>query len=379
MRPEKFKIFMSVSLLAVSGFLALFAGCSSDDSPTQPAAQSVLVSQLSQLVEQHKIPGAAGIIVSHDRVLELRSSGLRKAGHPDTVTVNDLFHVGSTAKSMTATMIATLVDEKKLSWDSRPGDVIPGLSSSLDPGYADITLLDLLHHRAGVPADEDVTEVPALTGSLPEQRLQAAHILLSMPPAVSRGTFRYSNAGYMIAGCMAEAVSGQDWRTLINSRLFNPLSMNAFFGWPTQHDPAQPWGHAPAGDGFQPVDPSADPPELTFLEPAGFVSMSLTDLGKFMQLHLDALRGAPRLATGAAYDILHTPADDYYACGFVVQQSASGKFLWHNGSNNYFYVIMGLLPEKDLGVALAVNAGGDQVQLQVDEALTVILDGMAGK
>jgi len=378
MRTVRFNARSSSSLFAVSVLFILFAACSSDD-PVQPAAKSVLEEQLTQLVEQHKIPGAVGIVVQHDKIMELRAHGLRRAGHPDTVTVHDLFHIGSIGKSMTSTMIATLVEGNTLSWDSRPADIIPDLSASLDPGYDGITLLDLLHHRAGVPSDDDITEVPTLSGSLAEQRLQATQILLAMPPVVSRGTFRYSNAGYMIAGCMAEVATGQNWRTLMNSRLFDPLSMDVFYGWPTQHDPAEPWGHEQAGEAFQSVDPSADPAELMFLEPAGFISMSLSDLGKFMQLHLDALEGRPRLLSQASFDILHAPVDNYYACGFVVQQSANGEFLWHNGSNNYFYVIMGLLPEKDLGVAIAVNAGGDAVQLLVDQALSDVLDGMAGK
>ncbi|MCE5270984.1 beta-lactamase family protein [bacterium] len=379
MRPERFNAFSSIIPFAAGILVIILTGCSSDDSPTQPAAQTVLETQLAQLVEQNKIPGAAGIAVSHDKVVELRAHGLRRAGRPDTVTVHDLFHVGSLVKPMTATMLATLVDSRALAWDSRPADIIPELAPTLDPGYSGITLLDLLHHRAGVPSDDDITEVPTLSGSLAEQRLQATQILLAMPPVVSRGTFRYSNAGYMIAGCMAEVTSGQDWRALMESRLFGPLSMSVFHGWPTQHDPAEPWGHTQSGDNFQAVDPSVDPPEFEFLEPAGWLSMSLSDLGKFMQLHLDALQGSPRLVSQAAFDILHAPVDNYYACGFVVQQSAGGKFLWHNGSNTYFYVIMGLLPEKNLGVAIAVNAGGDQVQLAVDQALNLVLAGMAGK
>jgi CubicO group peptidase (beta-lactamase class C family) len=263
---------------------------------------------------------------------------------------------------------------------TRTADVIPGLSSTIDPGYADITLLDLLQHRAGVPADDDIAEVPTLTGTLTEQRLQAANILLQMPPAVSRGTFRYSNAGYMIAACMAEAVTGQDWRTLMNARLFNPLSMDVFYGWPTQHDPAEPWGHEQAGSGFQPVDPSVDPQVLGVLEPAGSLSsMTMSDLARFMQLHLNALQGNPRLFSQAAFNVLYTPGADYYACGLVVQPTSNGKFVWHNGSNDYFYVIMGLLPEKDIGVAVAVNAFSEQVQLQTDLALCAVLDGLVGK
>jgi CubicO group peptidase (beta-lactamase class C family) len=99
------------------GIILCCAACSSQDS-TEPVVESVLETQVNQLVRQQKIPGAVGVLVDHAVVVELHASGVRREGYPDTVTVNDLFHIGSIVKSMTATMIALLVDEGVLSWNT---------------------------------------------------------------------------------------------------------------------------------------------------------------------------------------------------------------------------------------------------------------------
>jgi CubicO group peptidase (beta-lactamase class C family) len=55
--------------------------------------------------------------------------GVRKYGTDTPVTINDQFHLGSDTKAMTATMLATLVEEGKLSWGTRLEQVFPDLAA----------------------------------------------------------------------------------------------------------------------------------------------------------------------------------------------------------------------------------------------------------
>jgi CubicO group peptidase (beta-lactamase class C family) len=369
---------LSVSIQAAL-LLLLFglAGCGSDSD--SDSTDSSLSGQLQKLVQEHGIPGAVGIVVSHSSVIDVQAAGVRRSGTPDPVTTNDLFYIGSIGKSMTATMIARLVDGGVLSWDSKPADVIPGLSGSIHPRYSGITLLDLLRHRAGLPADEDydLTDEPEFTGSLPQQRTQASIWVLSRPPTVSPGTFHYSNGGYTVAAAMAESATGVGWRDLMDSWLFEPLGINAYYGWPTDYDPQQqPSGH---DSNYQPVDSSILPDEIRLMEPAGDISMSIFDLAKFMQLHMDGHQRRPRLLTQSAFDVLHTtvPVDEEsyaYACGFAIYFQSFGTLLTHNGSNDYFFSEMYIIPEKDLAVAIVVNARGDLTGWQTALAAETVLE-----
>ncbi len=375
MFSNRYYEFRAAILQALFLILALSAGgCSDDPARPEPEDPSLAV-QLERLVEVRGIPGALGIVMQDGAIIDAGARGVRRAGEPDTIATGDLIHIGSITKSMTATMIAILVDEGSLSWDTKPADVIPGLSGLVHPGYAESTLLDLLRHRAAIPADEDFASIPGFTGTLPEQRVKASLWCLQQASPVARGTYRYSNAGYVIAACMAESVTGTGWRELMDSRVFGPLGMEAFYGWPTEHDAAQPSGHEPAGSAYSPVEPAIEPDSLDFIEPAGFVSMTMEDLAAFMKLHIDALQGNPRLVSGEGFGILHAPVGDY-GCGLGIVQTNKGMLYWHNGSNTYFFAVMYILPEHNVAVAIAVNAGGDEAGLMTHTAAETVLLGL---
>jgi CubicO group peptidase (beta-lactamase class C family) len=71
-----------------------------------------------------------------------------------------------------------------------------------------------------------------LPGDLHAQREAYATIALSEAPALPPGSaFSYSNAGYVIAGLMAERATHQTWEALVREYVFAPLAMShAGFG-----------------------------------------------------------------------------------------------------------------------------------------------------
>lgn len=366
--------------LGLSLFAAVLlfqAGCGNSPTDSNPDKAS-LAYQLSQLTSKQQVPGAIGALWTCNGISDIQAAGFHRAGSSDKMTTQDYMFLGSLGKFMTSTMIGRLIDEGRLTWTTRPVDVFPDLAITIDPGYRDITLIDLLRNRAGVPASEDFDSVPELTGSLREQREQAMKMVLSAPPAVPRGTFRYSNIGYMIVAAMAEKVMNQDWRILMDEKLFRPLGITAVYGWPVVHDPNEPWGHELASSGFVPVDPSVDEP-MGFLEPAGFISLTLEDYSKFIRLHMDALAGQPNVLSAATFDSLHIPVEDY-ACGMrVLTGGVYGPLFWHNGGNGYFYSVLYLLPEKNLALAIAVNAEDSSLSIAIDQAANAVLEPLLAK
>ena len=90
-----------------------------------------------------------------------------------------------------------------------------------------------------------------------ETRYRILRDELKIPPVGPVGEFSYSNLGYMIAGAMAEKVTGKSWETLMEERLFTPLGMAAA-GFRFQEGPdyneEQPSGHAlDAGGSWGPL------------------------------------------------------------------------------------------------------------------------------
>ena len=89
-------------------------------------------------------------------------TGTRTFGGAEAVTTSDLWHLGSCTKSMTATLIALLVERGDLDWDKTLPQLLPEFAKSMNPAYADVTLVDLLAHRAGDEAAKGADGAAAL-------------------------------------------------------------------------------------------------------------------------------------------------------------------------------------------------------------------------
>src|SRR5215470_14830115 len=80
---------------------------------------------------KYKLPALAGAVVTSKGLEAIGATGVRKAGTPVSVTVEDEWHLGSDTKAMTATIIAHLVQRGKLKWETTLGQVFPGLARSM--------------------------------------------------------------------------------------------------------------------------------------------------------------------------------------------------------------------------------------------------------
>jgi CubicO group peptidase (beta-lactamase class C family) len=290
---------------------------------------------------------------------------------------------------MTATMIATLVEEGKLRWTTSIGEVFPELAEQTKPAWKSVTIEQLLTHRSGAPAGLDAGglwgRLWKREGTPTEQRMTLVRGVLERDPEAPAGSkFIYSNAGFAIAGAMAEKVTGKAWEDLMRERIFGPLGMtSAGYGAPgTPGKLDEPLGHSAKGE---PVDagPNADNPPA--IGPAGTVNCTLADWAKYVALHLEgerAAQGAPALLKPETFKKLHAPApssdpDDTtkYAMGWGLAERdwAKGPVLTHNGSNTMWFCVTWLAPQEDFAVLVATNQGGDQAAKGCDEAAWALI------
>jgi CubicO group peptidase (beta-lactamase class C family) len=318
-------------------------------------------------------PSAAGIVVSHDSILALGAFGLRRHGADTPVTVDDQYHTGSNAKAMTATMIASLIHKGKLQWDSRPHEVFSDLVEKVLPDYKSITLELLLRHHAGIPpyTDDEAKDfvLPDWGGVSDEQQILyfSRWLLQHRDPVNEPGTeFLYSNAGYCIAAAMVEAVTGRNWKDLLNLNLFDPLGIDAIAGcgWPGHHGADQPWGHLVEHGEVVPHDPDGDYQLEPFLAPAGDVCIAMLDYGRFLQMNLKGLQGSDEFLPSRLIRLLHNDGIPGYGMGWGVTKIRSleelGLFSTHAGSAGTFIMVAGISHELDRAVAFATNSGVDE-------------------
>jgi len=228
-----------IVLLAVQGTAA-------DMGSTTPTNTS---QALEIIRKKYDFPALAVVVVKGGVVCDRGAVGVRKHGETVAVTTNDLFHIGSCTKSMTATVAGILIEEGKLRWDTTISEVFPELKDSMDPQYKNVTLEQLLQHRGGVPGappPDAWKRAWEQKGTPTQQRYEFIRAILQKPPEAPPGSkCIYSNQGYSIVGAMLEKITGTPWETLMSQRLFKPLKMNsAGFGAPGTKDQLdQPWGH----------------------------------------------------------------------------------------------------------------------------------------
>lgn len=323
-----------------------------------------LAEKLTAARDAHGVPALWGAVVAGDELVAVAAVGVRKVGAPELARPDDRVHIGSNTKAMTATLVALLVEQGKLDWDRTVGAALPALKGKIHDDYLDVTVRQLLAHEGGVVPNVFWWALPR-DRSVREQRAAALPVILKGAPAHAPGTkFAYSNAGYVVAGAMAEAAGCTAWEDLLRDRLFRPLGITrAGFGPPAGTDGTdQPWGHRRSGDTFAPT--ALDNPPV--LGPAGTVHISLPDWAKFVSAHLLGAQGKGKLLKPESFRALHTPADGFsYAGGWVVGQDGS---LAHDGSNGFWYARARLRPKEGVAVLVACNAGGETGRQAVADA-----------
>ena len=371
-----------VTLWLVAGFLGIAAvsgGCARGRDraplaqrmgPVIPAPVDV-ADRLEPIRAREELPALAAAVIRGEHVVALGAVGVRKLGATEPVTVSDRFHLGSDTKAMTATLIALLVEQGRLAWSTTLAEAFPELRETMDPAYRDVTLEQLLQHRGGIAADllRDglFVRLRQGQGTLREQRQMLVETVLRWPPAVPPGEqFLYSNAGYVIAGVMAERVTGELWEDLMRQRLFEPLGMtSAGFGAPGRPDIVdEPRGHNAGWLRATAVEPGPGADNPPALGPAGTVHCALLDWAKFVSLHLRGESEATGFLKPETFVRLHTLAPrGEYAMGWgVSQHPREGRVLLHAGSNTLWFVQAWLVPEQKYAILVATNVGGDRAE-----------------
>ena len=312
---------------------------------------------LAEPIRNDASPGLIAAIIDLEGVRAIAAAGVRKAGHSQGLLTTDAVHIGSNTKAMTSVMLAALVRDSTFAngWNTTIGEVFPELLDEVHPDYHMVSLWQLVTMTGGIKRNAANWHAHRSIG-LMQRRYRILRDNLAEPPAASAGEYLYSNLGYLVAGAMAEKVTGKVWETLMQERLFAPLGMStAGFGAPgTPGQVDQPWGHRRDPDGEDWVPNQVD--NAAALGPAGTVHVAIEDWAKFMALWLPEV--PPAVLDRKALDELITPTSGDYAAGWIVTQRswAGGTAIAHSGSNTSWYTTLWIAPEIGLAYVAAANS-----------------------
>jgi CubicO group peptidase (beta-lactamase class C family) len=313
---------------------------------------------------QTGVPGVAVAVVYKDQVVYLKGFGVRDTSGSDPVTPDTVFQLASLSKSVGSTVVAALVSDGVVTWDSKITDLDPSFQLHEPYPTSQLTLRDLYSHRSGLPGNAG-NELE----SIGYPRDEILHRLRFMPPESSfRSAYSYSNFGMTEGGVAAALPTGKSWEELSKEKLYTPLGMTH-----TSSSNADLLKEENVAKLHVKVDGKwvalvARQPDAQ--SPAGGVSSTARDLAQWLRLQIakgnydgkqviksDALleTHVPQIVSGTNID---TGNPSFYALGWVTLYDNSGRTIWtHNGvftsgtrSSATIY------PEDELGIVVMANA-----------------------
>jgi len=342
--------------------------------------------RVEALRKEAGVPGMSVAIVENDKVTFAKGFGVRKLGAPEAVDADTIFPSGSTGKAFTATDLAILVDEGKLSWDDKVIDHLPGFQMYDAWVTREMTIRDLLVHRSGLGLGAgDLLFVPRSNLS----RAESVKRLRYIKPATSfRSGYAYDNILYMVIGQMIEEITGETWEKFTADHLLKPAGMLHS----TSDDDARfananrAYPHARMNGGLRGVGDQEVLDERDDLghnaSPAGGLAISANDFARWLRIQLASGRlpdSEAHLFSAATHDFMWTPLVimpisprpdpikattpnfDLYAPGWEIRDYRGTKIVWHGGAVFGFQTGVMLIPEKNVGFSIGINSEDGQV------------------
>jgi len=184
---------------------------------------------IHQHVEEGRYPGAQIALARHGQLALYRTYGAARTGAARIPAANDtLFLLFSQTKVLTSAAVWTLVEEGKLSFMDKVADHMPEFAAR---GKADITLEQVMTHQGGFP-----NNAISKASWTDHARMRAEVCDFSLDWTPGTRLQYHGQTAHLVQAMVIEAVTGQDYRDVIRTRVTEPLGLgdDIFVGVPTQ-------------------------------------------------------------------------------------------------------------------------------------------------
>jgi CubicO group peptidase (beta-lactamase class C family) len=325
--------------------------------------------------KEWNVPGMSLVVVQDGKVLLAKGYGVRELGKNEAVGPDTLFGAMSTTKAMTAVTMAMLVDEGKVAWDDKVIKHLPDFRVADPYITAELRIRDLFTHNGGMGNTDFLW---AWTPELPVAEV-VKRMQLARPTYPFRGGYNYQNVMYMIAGQVIAKVSGMSWERFVTDRLFSPLGMNNTFA-----NIELSKNYANRSTAHYVIENKVTPiPEMVAdsIAPAGAVWSTADDIGKWVAFMLgDGTANGRILLRPATFQtltrpqIIVPPGQFYptvaltkphwtsYALGWFQHDYRGEMVNFHTGSLAGRTAIIGLIPDKKMGIYVFGNVDHAEVR-----------------
>ena len=280
------------------------------------------------------------------------------------------YSIGSISKQFTAAAILMLEQQGKLTLDDPVGKWLPDLTDAQD-----VTIREVLSHTSGYQDfwPEDYVMPPMM------QPTTAQHILdtwAKKPLDFQPGTqWQYSNTNYVVAGRIAEMVSGEPLMQFLKEHIFEPLHMDEVWDSDASRLSAQ---DAEGTIRYALGPPRPAPKEgRGWMFAAGELAMPAYDLAQWDISVMDRT-----LLTAKSYDELETPVqlrdgtNTHYALGLEVGSLDGHPYLAHSGEVSGFVDENMVFPRDKVAIVVLTNEDASRAAGGIARNLAPLLLGI---
>lgn len=341
--------------------------------PTTDTRLIDLDAELQKVLDTWKTPGFAVAIIEKNKVVYAKGFGYRDYEKKLPATPNTLFAIGSCSKAFTSAVLGQLREEKKLTFEDKPGKYIPDLAFFNDKMNNTIQIRDLMSHRTGLPRhDFSWYLFPSNSKDSLIQR-----IAYQEPFAGVREKWYYNNFMFLAQGVIAEKITGKSWEENVVDRFFRPLGMKRSNLSITELEKAD---EIALGYGLENETniKKLDYYHISGMSPAGSINSSVNEManwvitwiqgGKFNGKQIlpatyvsEAI--SSQMVVGAALPD-KTNADVHfsnYGYGWFLASYKGHYRVEHGGNIDGFSASTSFFPSDSLGIVVLVNQNGSSV------------------
>jgi D-alanyl-D-alanine carboxypeptidase len=385
---------IGLPLLVSLIFVPVLISCSVNQKKND--LNTMVSKQVDSMRLLYNFPSVAYGIIRNDSIVVINTVGYRDIETRDKARATDHYHIGSNTKAFTGFLAGKIVESHRIDWDTKFFDLYPELKSESNSSYYDMTLRQLLSHRARMinfnqngqvyPIIDQYEKSISDTLSPNKKRYFLIKEILKHEPLPPYDECKdsYSNAGIIAASLMLEKVTGKTWEELM-MQVSNDLKLDIYLGWPNDLSTDQPKGHINPEYWKLDIDKNLIPiPEylkmyhynhqyILLTAPCGNISITLKGFLKFLQLNIDGLNGKNNYLKAETYQQIFTSFPGYTTGWWCESDSALMKYT-HRGSNGTFYSFAGLsgAGKPHLGMVVMINTWKE-------EGLTDIIDLLSTK
>jgi CubicO group peptidase (beta-lactamase class C family) len=314
-------------------------------------------------------PGYAVGIVRNGKLQYARGFGSANLEAGTPITPKTVFNIASLSKQFTATAIALLIRDRKISLDDPLAKFLPDLPSR----FAGVRIKHLVYMTSGIPEYYRQTRSGGRTWNEHFTVDDAIAASLAQPLEFEPGSrWAYSNVNYMLLARIVERAGGMSFASFLERRIFAPLKMT---GTHVNDDVSRVVPNRAGGYNVREGGGFTHHPRVSPHYGGSGVFSTIEDLARWEESFRTHALGGPELTalqlSTMKFD--HAKAND--AFGLVWGEYKGHRTLWYEGGDLGFSSYLLRFPDLDFSIIVLSNLGTGRAADRARKIADVLLAG----